>query len=84
VHYETGWGTSAALQESRILMHILELSLRQRGESLDAALGLFNRKALELSSGLVSEALRVMRAIDSQAALFAELGAARFLEIETP
>lgn len=83
VHFETGWGTSAALQESRILMHILEFALG-RGDSLEAALSLFNRKALELSSGLVSEALRVMRAIDGQAELFADLGPARFLELETP
>jgi 2-polyprenyl-6-methoxyphenol hydroxylase-like FAD-dependent oxidoreductase len=74
VFYETGWGTSAALQEARILSQALF-----KRETVAAGLELYDRKSPEISEGLVAATTKTMLEVDSQHARFAELGAAGFL-----
>lgn len=83
VHYETGWGTSAAMQGARTLAHILAFA-KDRGDSFAAALDLFDRKTMEFTRGLREAALRTMRDVDAQEALFAKLGVTEFLKLKTP
>jgi 2-polyprenyl-6-methoxyphenol hydroxylase-like FAD-dependent oxidoreductase len=75
VFYETGWGTSAALQESRILAQALI-----RRDTVGAALELYNRKSVEISAGLIEATNRTMKEVDGHSARFDQLGPARFLE----
>jgi 2-polyprenyl-6-methoxyphenol hydroxylase-like FAD-dependent oxidoreductase len=75
VFYETGWGTSAALQESRILVQAL-----LKRDTVGAALDLYNRKTVEISAGLVEATNRTMKEVDGHSARFDQLGPARFLE----
>jgi 2-polyprenyl-6-methoxyphenol hydroxylase-like FAD-dependent oxidoreductase len=75
VFYETGWGTSTALQEARILRQTLVVK-----NSVHEALELYNRKALEICDGLITACLRTMREVDAQGAKMEQLGAAAFLK----
>lgn len=82
-HYETGWGTSAALQQARILGHILGFGA-SKGKPVEETLDIYARKSAEVDGGLIDTTLRVMRELDSQSLKFAEGGAARFLDLVTP
>ena len=75
VFYETGWGTSAALQESRILAQAL-----LKRDTAGAALDLYNRKSVEISAGLIEATNRTMKEVDGHSARFDQLGPLRFLE----
>ena len=75
VFYETGWGTSAALQESRILAQALI-----KRDSVEDALDLYNRKSIEISAGLIEATNRTMKEVDGHSARFEQLGAAKFLD----
>ncbi|MCC6735984.1 MAG: FAD-dependent monooxygenase [Bauldia sp.] len=83
VHYETGWGTSSALQGARIFSHILDHG-RSQGRTRQEALALYARKTTEIMEPIVATTLRVMRQIDAQADQFARLGSAGFLASEAP
>jgi anthraniloyl-CoA monooxygenase len=83
VHYETGWGTSAAMQESRTLGHILAFA-KGKGKSFAEALDLFDRKTMEFTRGLREAAVKTMREVDAQEELFRKLGATEFLQLKTP
>ncbi len=74
VFYETGWGTSSALQGARILRQ----SLVVKG-SVDEALGLYARKAPEICRDLVATSARTMQEIDQQETRMERLGAKAFL-----
>ncbi len=82
VHYETGWGTSSALQESRILAHILDRSIKG-GQSIADALEIYDRKARDIFAGLTDAATSTMRDVDGQAAKFRDRGPAGFLQLKT-
>jgi anthraniloyl-CoA monooxygenase len=75
VFYETGWGTSAALQESRILAQALT-----RRDNIAEAVDLYSRKSIEISAGLVEATNRTMKEVDGHSARFEQLGPAKFLE----
>lgn len=74
--YETGWGTSVAIQTSRILGHALK-----KGPTIADALELYGRKVIELSKGAVMATTRTMRDVDGQAVKFYKAGPAKFLEL---
>jgi 2-polyprenyl-6-methoxyphenol hydroxylase-like FAD-dependent oxidoreductase len=74
VFYETGWGTSAALQEARILSQALF-----KRDTVAAGLDLYDRKLPEISEGLVAATTKTMLDVDGQEARFAALGPAGFL-----
>jgi anthraniloyl-CoA monooxygenase len=73
--YETGWGTSVAIQESSMLGHAL-----LNTKSLQAGLEIYNTKCTELSAGAVTATAKTMREIDGQSAKFFQLGPAKFLK----
>jgi len=75
VFYETGWGTSAALQESRILGQALT-----RRDTVAEALDLYSRKSIEISAGLIEATNRTMKEVDGHGARFEQLGPEKFLE----
>lgn len=83
LHYETGWGTSAALQETRILGHVLGRALAEK-KSIEDGLKFYNEKSTEISRGLIAATKRTMREIDTQSGRFRQLGAAKFLELGAP
>jgi anthraniloyl-CoA monooxygenase len=83
LHYETGWGTSAALQASRILGEILG-RVHAEGKSVEEGLKLYNSKSIEISRGLIAATTRTMREIDGQSTRFRQLGSAKFLEQGAP
>lgn len=74
VFYETGWGTSAALQEARILSQALF-----KRDTIAGGLELYDRKLPEISEGLVAATTKTMLEVDGQEARFADLGPAGFL-----
>jgi 2-polyprenyl-6-methoxyphenol hydroxylase-like FAD-dependent oxidoreductase len=74
VFYETGWGTSAALQEARILSQALF-----KRDTIAGGLELYDRKLPEISEGLVAATTKTMLEVDGQDARFAELGPDGFL-----
>lgn len=78
LHFETGWGTSAAIQESSILGHALA-----NAKSITAALDTYDKKCTTLQHGAVTATAKTMREIDSQSAKFFQLGAAKFLKLGT-
>lgn len=75
VFYETGWGTSSALQEARILRQTVLVK-----DNVAEALELYNRKALEICRDLIAACSRTMHEVDGQGAKMEQLGAAQFLE----
>ncbi len=75
VFYETGWGTSAALQQSRIMAQAL-----LKRDTVGTALELYDRKSVEISAGLIEATNRTMKEVDGHSARFDKLGPARFLE----
>ncbi len=75
VFYETGWGTSSALQEARILRQTLLVK-----DNVADALELYNRKVLEICRDLIAACSRTMHEVDGQGAQMEQLGAAQFLE----
>lgn len=81
-HYETGWGTSAAIQESRILAQLLSHTVT-KGKSVEEILEVYSSKSAEISKGVVTATAKAMREIDGQSAKFHQLGAAKFLELRT-
>ena len=74
VFYETGWGTSTALQEARILRQTLVVK-----SSVSEAVELYNRKALEICNDLITACLRTMREVDAQGSKMEQVGATQFL-----
>ena len=78
LHYETGWGTSVAIQESSILGHALA-----RGKGLRDSLETYDTKCTGLSHGAVTATAKAMREIDGQSAKFFQMGAAKFLKLGT-
>lgn len=75
VFYETGWGTSAALQESRILAQAL-----LRRPAIAEALDLYGRKSVEIANGLVEGTSKAMRDVDGQSVKLNALGPRAFLD----
>ena len=78
LHYETGWGTSVAIQESSILGHALA-----RGKGLRDSLDTYDTKCTALSHGAVKATAKAVREIDGQSAKFFQMGAAKFLKLGT-
>ena len=78
LHYETGWGTSVAIQESSILGHALA-----RGKGLRDSLETYDTKCTSLSHGAVTATAKAMREIDGQSAKFFQMGPAKFLKLGT-
>lgn len=76
--YETGWGTSVAIQSAQILGHAL-----QREKDMRAALALYDRKVAELNRGAIAATAKTMRDVDGQAVKFYKAGPAKFLELGT-
>jgi len=74
--YETGWGTSVAIQSAQILGHAL-----QREKEIGAALSLYDRKVAELNRGAIMATTKTMRDVDGQAVKFYKAGPAKFLEL---
>lgn len=83
IHYETGWGTSAALQNARIFGHILGHA-RDTGLTLLEGMTTYARKTGEITAALVSTTLRVMNEVDGQAEILAKVGPEGFLRLPTP
>ncbi|MCW5718941.1 MAG: FAD-dependent monooxygenase [Bauldia sp.] len=83
IHYETGWGTSAALQNARIFCHILAHS-RDTGLTLPDGMAVYARKTGEITAALVETTARVMDEVDGQADVIAEIGTERFMTLATP
>ena len=79
LHYETGWGTSTAIQESKTLIHALV-----KGKTVEDGLEIYNTKSIEITRGAITATTRTMREIDGQSARFFQLGAAKFLRLRTP
>ncbi|MBM3508466.1 MAG: FAD-dependent monooxygenase [Alphaproteobacteria bacterium] len=78
LHFETGWGTSAAIQEASMLGHAL-----LQARSAKASLQVYNDKVTELQRGAIMATAKTMREIDAQSARFFKLGPAKFLESRT-
>ena len=72
--YETGWGTSTAIQTSSILGHSLAL-----GKPLAGGLEVYDRKCAELLRGAITATVKTMRDVDGQATRFFQAGPAKFL-----
>jgi anthraniloyl-CoA monooxygenase len=83
IHYETGWGTSAALQNARIFPHILAHA-RDTGQSLPDGMATYARKIGEITKALVDTTARVMDQVDGQADVIAAIGTERFMKLATP
>jgi 2-polyprenyl-6-methoxyphenol hydroxylase-like FAD-dependent oxidoreductase len=75
VFYETGWGTSSALQGARTLRQ----ALRARSNVAEA-LSLYAGKAPEIWHDLVATSARAIQEIDQQSVKMKRLGAKAFLE----
>ena len=75
MHYETGWGTSKALQESRLLIKCLA-----GARTVEGGLVAYNSENIAASRSLLKATVSTMRDLDGQAATFAAKGAAKFLE----
>jgi len=71
--YETGWGTSMAIQASTILGHAL------LNRPLAEGLALYDTKIAELSRGAVMATNKTMREVDGQAITFFKYGPAKFV-----
>lgn len=76
--YETGWGTSAAIQEASVLGQTM-----LKGRSFQEGLEIFDRKSTEIAQGAIAATLKAMRQIDGQAAKFYQLGPEKFLALKT-
>lgn len=83
IHYETGWGTSAALQNARIFCHILAHA-RDRGLTLPEGMATYARKTGEITAALVETTARVMNEVDGQADVIAAIGTEAFMKLATP
>lgn len=83
VFYETGWGTSAALQQGRVLGHLVSRNV-VKGNSVGFALERYALKSTEIARGLINATSSAMREVDAQSAKFHEVGPAAFLELKTP
>lgn len=83
IHYETGWGTSAALQGARIFAHILGHA-RNTGLTLPEGMATYARKTADITAALVSTTARVMDEVDGQADILAAIGPERFMKLATP